>query len=213
LDLNEVVEVVMISYSSQQHPWHIHGYDVWLMGAGPIADDTVANSSTIFAALDAFEYRGKHGQQREPVSNVQRGDSWTVPAFGYQVFRLKASNPGPWLLHCHVAAHMTTGMALVLNVGVAQGYAGLEAPPPHAQCGFAGPRHSTAQPKNSSRDQAGRHQAHADGDGSRVVVVFLVLGSVFSVAAVAWCVAKRWQQRRVLGKSQAHELLWQTTSL
>ena len=211
LDLNEVVEVVMVSYSSQQHPWHIHGHDVWLMGAGSIADDAVDNSSVIFAALDAFTYHGQHGKRGQAVPGVQTGDSWTVPAFGYQVFRLQASNPGPWLLHCHVAAHMTTGMALVLNVGVAQGYAGLEPPPSNARCGFTGPPHATGASPSSDPE----HVAHppASASGREVIVVCTTLGAVCLLAAASWYVLTQWRQRRRLGKTQAYELLWQTTSL
>merc|ERR1719359_2242460 len=34
----------------------------------------------------------------------------------WAVIRIRARNPGMWLLHCHMAQHIPTGMIAVLNV-------------------------------------------------------------------------------------------------
>ena len=39
-----------------------------------------------------------------------------VPAMGYVVFRLRATNPGIWPLHCHQLFHNYEGMAVSLYV-------------------------------------------------------------------------------------------------
>ena|ERR1700716_3163074 len=44
-------------------------------------------------------------------------DTVYVPAAGYVVLRIKADNPGLWLLHCHVLWHHGVGMAMALEVG------------------------------------------------------------------------------------------------
>jgi FtsP/CotA-like multicopper oxidase with cupredoxin domain len=38
---------------------------------------------------------------------IAPGETWDV-AF-------KASNPGIWMLHCHVLAHATAGMSMTIN--------------------------------------------------------------------------------------------------
>ncbi|EDQ87819.1 uncharacterized protein MONBRDRAFT_26986 [Monosiga brevicollis MX1] len=128
LDLGEVVEFVIVSYSGQQHPWHVHGHRVWMLGADRVAPAHSDGGPKVFADLDAFEYDGHFGQLNATTSALP-GDSWTIPEYGYMVFRMRADNPGPWLLHCHVSWHMLTGMALVLDVGARQSYRGLLPPP------------------------------------------------------------------------------------
>lgn len=40
-----------------------------------------------------------------------------VPFRGYVIIRFQTDNPGFWLMHCHLEAHMDIGMAVVLQVG------------------------------------------------------------------------------------------------
>ncbi|EGD79478.1 laccase IV [Salpingoeca rosetta] len=129
IEQDDVVEVVIVSRSSQQHPWHLHGYTVWFLGAEvlvPDPDDPPANVEEI---ITDFSYSGEFGDLSDTVSNVSLGDSWTVPPYGYMVFRFHANNPGPWLLHCHVDWHLALGMALVLDVHRNDKYQGLQKPP------------------------------------------------------------------------------------
>lgn len=42
-------------------------------------------------------------------------DTIIVPTGGYVVVRIKADNPGLWLMHCHIELHNTDGMALMFN--------------------------------------------------------------------------------------------------
>ena len=35
-----------------------------------------------------------------------------MPARGYVVIAFKTDNPGPWLMHCHIATHAAEGLAL-----------------------------------------------------------------------------------------------------
>jgi FtsP/CotA-like multicopper oxidase with cupredoxin domain len=43
-------------------------------------------------------------------------DTVQIPSRGYAILRFRADNPGVWLLHCHVAWHAATGMAMLLDV-------------------------------------------------------------------------------------------------
>lgn len=49
------------------------------------------------------------------LSSYPLKDSILIPAGGYAVVYLKANNPGMWFLHCHIADHQVTGMALALS--------------------------------------------------------------------------------------------------
>ncbi len=45
-------------------------------------------------------------------ANPPRRDVVLLPSNGFVVIALKADNPGPWLLHCHIARHASSGLAL-----------------------------------------------------------------------------------------------------
>lgn len=45
-------------------------------------------------------------------SNPPRRDVVLVSANGYAVIAFKADNPGVWLMHCHIAAHASSGLSL-----------------------------------------------------------------------------------------------------
>lgn len=60
------------------------------------AYDKPFNSSTLTLKLD----------------NPPRRDVVLVPRAGYVVIAFKADNPGAWLLHCHIAFHITEGLGM-----------------------------------------------------------------------------------------------------
>ena len=59
----------------------------------------------------------KDGTIRRNLNNPPFKDSVVVPDAGYTLIRLKADNPGYWLLHCHMSWHNEVGMSLVFKVG------------------------------------------------------------------------------------------------
>lgn len=44
--------------------------------------------------------------------NPPRRDVVLLPADGYVVIAFKADNPGPWLVHCHIAFHISKGLGM-----------------------------------------------------------------------------------------------------
>ena len=44
--------------------------------------------------------------------NPPRRDVALLPGGGYLIIAFKADNPGSWLLHCHIAWHASSGLAL-----------------------------------------------------------------------------------------------------
>ncbi|KAL8823326.1 MAG: hypothetical protein Q9191_005957 [Dirinaria sp. TL-2023a] len=77
------------------HPMHLHGHDFALL------------------AQEHDPYPGSLEQIKDKLKteNPPRRDVVLLPKGGYIVIAFKADNPGPWLLHCHIAWHASSGLA------------------------------------------------------------------------------------------------------
>lgn len=75
------------------HPIHLHGHDFVVL----------AQSSK------AFRYGGTYTLD---LVNPPRRDVVMLPANGFVIIAFKADNPGTWLMHCHIAWHASSGLAL-----------------------------------------------------------------------------------------------------
>ncbi|EFR05270.1 laccase [Nannizzia gypsea CBS 118893] len=74
------------------HPIHLHGHDfVLLQQSTEPWDPTNVNLK---------------------LNNPPRRDVTLLPAGGFIVIAFKPDNPGSWLLHCHIAWHVSAGLAL-----------------------------------------------------------------------------------------------------
>ena len=74
---------------------HLHGHDFALL------------------AQSSDPYPGSLAQIKDTLktTNPPRRDVVLLPKGGYIVIAFKADNPGPWLLHCHIAWHASGGLA------------------------------------------------------------------------------------------------------
>ncbi|KAF5305483.1 hypothetical protein FQA39_LY01574 [Lamprigera yunnana] len=109
--LNSVVELILIDKGfayDANHPFHLHGYTFRVVGMGKLGDNVTPEK--------VEEYDSKELIARNLVNPVKK-DTVTVPDGGYTILRFHASNPGYWLLHCHIEFHIEIGMALVFKVG------------------------------------------------------------------------------------------------
>jgi len=94
--VGDVVDFVLDNSATMMyHPFHLHGYHFWVLGAG---EGTPPESPP------------------EPEAPVRK-DTQNVPANGWAWIRIKADSPGWWVFHCHIDFHMATGMFLVVKVG------------------------------------------------------------------------------------------------
>jgi hypothetical protein len=75
------------------------------------------------AGLPAFDQAVAEGK----VLSV--GDTFTLAAFSYSVFRLTADHPGAWLMPCHMDFHLEAGQAFMWSVADANGKYDLPPPP------------------------------------------------------------------------------------
>ncbi|CUS12602.1 unnamed protein product [Tuber aestivum] len=82
-----------------RHPIHLHGHDFVLLAQ----NDTEWDTPT-WTAADAFNNMN--------YNNPPRRDVALLPKEGYIVIAFKTDNPGPWLIHCHIAWHASSGLAM-----------------------------------------------------------------------------------------------------
>ncbi|MCJ1470910.1 hypothetical protein MMC07_009558 [Pseudocyphellaria aurata] len=77
------------------HPIHLHGHDFALL---------LQSSQNITANPPSLD--------KLKLNNPPRRDVVLLPGGGYVIIAFKADNPGAWLLHCHIAWHASSGLAL-----------------------------------------------------------------------------------------------------
>ncbi|KAG8726945.1 hypothetical protein FRC10_006608, partial [Ceratobasidium sp. 414] len=92
------------------HPMHKHGVKAWLLGSGtgpfpyPTVQDAV-NDGFNGINLQNPPYRDDFVT---PVALT--GQAWTI-------MRFRSVDPGPSIMHCHIDAHLATGMVVVMLEG------------------------------------------------------------------------------------------------
>ncbi|KAG0642458.1 Cupredoxin [Tuber brumale] len=86
-----VIEEVGVRFA---HPLHLHGHDFHILYQG----------NGTFNATEA--------NLGARWSNPPRRDVAMLPGQGYMVIAFEADNPGIWVLHCHIAWHVSAGFAL-----------------------------------------------------------------------------------------------------
>jgi len=75
------------------HPIHLHGHD--------------------FALLEqAYGKKFNSSNLNLKLTNPPRRDVVLLPDNGYIVIAFKADNPGAWLVHCHIAFHISEGLGM-----------------------------------------------------------------------------------------------------
>ncbi|KAF0902254.1 hypothetical protein E2562_014488 [Oryza meyeriana var. granulata] len=85
-------------FAAEEHPMHIHGYHFYVLATG-------------FGNYDPVRDAHKFNLVDPPSRNTIG-----VPVGGWAVVRFVADNPGVWLVHCHIDAHLTGGLAMALLV-------------------------------------------------------------------------------------------------
>ncbi|KAG5870795.1 hypothetical protein JTB14_035288 [Gonioctena quinquepunctata] len=92
IPLDSVVEVIFIdegNNSTGNHPMHLHGYTFRVVAMEKLGENIT-------------------------VEEVQKRDDADG---GYTIIRFHATNPGYWILHCHLEFHAEMGMAMLFQVG------------------------------------------------------------------------------------------------
>jgi laccase len=101
LRYGETVEVVLQNTAilgAENHPLHLHGFNFYVLAQG-------AGNFNAHRHVRAYNLVNPH--QRNTVA---------VPAGGWAVIRFTADNPGVWIMHCHLDAHLPFGLAMIFEV-------------------------------------------------------------------------------------------------
>ncbi|CAF0964561.1 unnamed protein product [Adineta ricciae] len=119
INQNELIDLVIQNTVAtngvcESHPFHLHGHKFWIhsQGAGeytstskqtPDIDNPVYRDSlTLYAT--AYDHLAPN---RSTVNHLK--------PCGWVKIRFIADNPGLWLLHCHIGAHMFMGMTVLIK--------------------------------------------------------------------------------------------------
>lgn len=87
---NSSVRIILENPTGIAHPFHLHGHNIFILAEGVgVWDGSIVNPS-----------------------NPTRRDVQLVQAAGYAVVQWNQDNPGAWPLHCHIAWHLSLGMAI-----------------------------------------------------------------------------------------------------
>ncbi|CAH2074541.1 unnamed protein product [Thlaspi arvense] len=103
LGFNTTVEIVVQNtkiVTKESHPMHLHGFNFYVLGYGFGNYDPTRDARTL------------------NLVNPQMRNTVAVPSLGWVVLRFIANNPGVWMFHCHMDAHLPFGMItafIVLN--------------------------------------------------------------------------------------------------
>lgn len=117
IKLGEVVELVIQNTGTmssdigfvEAHPFHVHSQHVFDIGSGPGVYDAEANNAKI-------ERLGYKPTLRDTTMLYRYQDTVDPgQAAGWRAWRLKATAPGVWMVHCHILAHMVMGKFTVLQ--------------------------------------------------------------------------------------------------
>ncbi|XXG98615.1 hypothetical protein Hte_004940 [Hypoxylon texense] len=103
----ETVDIILQNVDENSHPFHLHGAQMWVLGAG----------HGYFPGYEALGLRPEGEGLLDPanasvVDNPLKRDTVTAEGFGWVLLRFVADNPGVWLFHCHVIWHSEAGMGM-----------------------------------------------------------------------------------------------------
>jgi L-ascorbate oxidase len=106
--LGEVIEIIIQNTGSDVgsvdiHPFHAHGAHYYDLGSGNGTYDPVKNEENI---------RGLNLAKRDTTMLYKYAEK-TAPGsdMGWRAWRLRVTEPGVWMIHCHILQHMVMGQS------------------------------------------------------------------------------------------------------
>ncbi|XVF17920.1 hypothetical protein REPUB_Repub10bG0166300 [Reevesia pubescens] len=112
---NSTVELVLQDtnlLTVESHPFHLHGYNFFVIGTG------IGNFDPV---KDPAKYNLVDPIERNTVG---------VPTGGWTAIRFRADNPGVWFMHCHLELHTGWGLKMAFVVEDGRGADQSILPPP-----------------------------------------------------------------------------------
>ncbi|CAG8721447.1 17664_t:CDS:2, partial [Dentiscutata erythropus] len=90
IEKNEICDIVLINQDTGEHPFHLHGHVMWVLGSGE------SGTQPDYSKLNT----------KDPIQR----DTATVPAGGWTILRFVSDNHGVWGFHCHIEWHVEAGL-------------------------------------------------------------------------------------------------------
>ncbi|GAB6019581.1 hypothetical protein CHUAL_001150 [Chamberlinius hualienensis] len=146
IPLGKTVELIFIDKGfvfEANHPIHIHGLSFRVVAMQRLGENVT---------LEKVLQLEKEGKIPRKLDRAVLKDTVTVPDGGYTIVRFHATNPGYWLLHCHIEFHIEVGMGLILHVGERQHLPPV--PENFPACGNWPPNANEVQPTSSNSPKA-----------------------------------------------------------
>ncbi|KAI0533914.1 multicopper oxidase-domain-containing protein [Xylaria digitata] len=103
----ETVDIILQNMDENSHPFHLHGTNLWVLGAG----------HGYFPGYEALGLQPEGKGLLDPanktiIRNPLKRDTITAEGFGWVLLRFIADNPGVWFFHCHAIWHSEAGMGM-----------------------------------------------------------------------------------------------------
>ncbi|KAK5662311.1 hypothetical protein OQA88_8217 [Cercophora sp. LCS_1] len=117
--VGEVLEIVFENVGSdlqnsgvvETHPFHAHGKHYYDIGSGTGKYDADENN----AKLEQLNYKPVKRDTTMLYRYTERVSPGEVS--GWRAWRIRITDPGVWMIHCHILGHMMMGMQTVWVVG------------------------------------------------------------------------------------------------
>ncbi len=87
------------------HPIHKHGNKMWLIGSG--------QGTFRWSSVEEANFNLVDPPRRDGFATLDAPHAPTWTAVRYQV-----TNPGAWVIHCHIQTHFMGGMSMLIQDGV-----------------------------------------------------------------------------------------------
>jgi len=103
--IGEVLEIVIQNTGADAagldaHPFHAHGAHYWDLGSGNGTYNTAANEAKWKESTGTPVRRDTTVLYRYEMTTGNGTDA------GWSAWRLKVTEPGVWMVHCHILEHM-----------------------------------------------------------------------------------------------------------
>lgn len=92
------------------HPMHKHGSKGWFLGSGTGAFPYPTIQDAVNAGYTGINMKNPPFRDDFVTPVDASGKAWAA-------MRFLAADPGPWIMHCHIDAHLASGMVVVLLEG------------------------------------------------------------------------------------------------
>ena len=115
-EIGEVLEIVIQNTGSDKggldaHPFHAHGSHYFDIGSGNGTYDAAANEARLRDVNGTLAKRDTTILYKYGLSTTPGADA------GWRAWRLRVTEPGVWMVHCHILQHMIMGMQTAWVMG------------------------------------------------------------------------------------------------